>query len=421
MAEASTGQSRNKEKQQSHPVSSVQETTCCVVGAGPAGVILSLLLARRNIPVILLEAHDDFDRDFRGDTLHPSAMEIIDQLGLADRLLKLRHSKIHQASFMTPNGPVILADFRRLKTKFPYIAMLPQAQFLEFMTEEAKRYTSFQIVMGASAQELIKEDGQIRGVRYRRDNEWHEVRAPLTVGADGRSSRMRRLGDFEMIKTSPPMDVLWFRLPREADEPEGVLARFGRGHILIMLDRLDQWQIGYVILKGSYQQIHEAGLEALRQSIALMAPELKDRVERLQDWKQIAVLSVESSRVKRWYKPGLLLIGDAAHVMSPVAGVGINYAIQDAVVAYNVLAEPLRKEHVQVSDLRRVQDKREWPTRLIQAFQAFAQRAVIASALRSNRPLQFPLLLRLLLRVPLLRDLPARLIAFGVRRVRVKD
>jgi len=390
------------------------------VGGGPAGAILSLLLARAKIPVTLLEAHEDFDRDFRGDTIHPSVLEIMYELGLAERLHSLRHSKIHTATFMTPTGPITVADFRRLKTRFPYIMMLPQAEFLEFITEEAKRYENFRLVMGASVQELIKEDGMIRGVRYRAHDGWHEVRATLTVGADGRSSRVRRLAGFELVKTSPPMDVLWFRIERKAYDPEGVLARFGRGHALVMLDRLDQWQIAYVILKGTYQQIHAAGLGELRRSIAEMIPEMALRLDALQDWKQVSVLSVESSRVKQWYLPGLLLIGDAAHVMSPIGGVGINYAIQDAVAAANILSEPLKQHRVELSDLKRVQREREWPTRIIQKIQALAQEQVIAAALRSNQTLRLPFLARLLLKIPFLRNIPARIMAFGFRPVHVK-
>ena len=398
-----------------------QRTTCCIVGGGPGGAVLALLLARKGVPVMLLEAHEDFDRDFRGDTVHPSILEIMDQLGLADRLHQFRHSKIHTARFMTPTGPVTVADFRRLKTRFPYIMTLPQAQFLEFITGEAKRYPNFQLLMGASAQELIEEDGEVRGLRYRDHEGWHEVRALLTVAADGRSSRLRRLAGFTPVKTSPPMDVLWFRWPRRADDGEGILGRFGRGHGLVLLDRLDQWQVGYIILKGSFQQVRAAGLEALRRSITEMAPEYADRAETLQDWDQIAVLSVESSRCPQWSRPGLLLIGDAAHVMSPVGGVGINYAIQDAVVAANVLTDPLLAGQVRPDRLRQVQREREMPTRIIQWIQKQVQQRIIGAALKSNAPLTIPPAIRFLLRLPILRDIPARILAFGVRRVHVKQ
>ena len=396
------------------------ETSCCIVGGGPAGAVLALILARQGIPVVLLEAHEDFERDFRGDTIHPSVLEILDELGLAERLHELRHSKIHTAAFMTPTGALTLADFGRLDTRFPYIMMLPQAHFLEFLTAEAKRYANFQLRMGARVEELIEEGGVVRGVRYETDAGLHEVRAGLTVGADGRSSRVRHLAGMETVKTSPPMDVLWFRLPRREDEPEGVLARVGGGHIAVMLDRVDEWQIAYVILKGSYRQVREAGLDALRASLVSVAPELADRVAHLKEWKQVAMLSVESSRLKQWYRTGLLLIGDAAHVMSPVGGVGINYAIQDATVAANTLAEPLAGGRVELRHLREVQRKRMLPTRLIQAVQSFVQQRIIANALKTDQPLQVPRAARLLLRTPLLRDLPARIIAFGLRRIHVK-
>jgi len=397
------------------------ETTCCIVGGGPAGAMLALLLARKDIPVILLEAHEDFDRDFRGDTVHPSVLEIVDHLGLAERLLKLRHSEIHQFSFMTPGGPLKIADFDRLKTKFPFIAMIPQVHFLEFIMEEAKRYPSFQLRMGARVEELIEEDKVVRGVRYRGRDGLHEVRAPLTVGADGRGSRVRHQTGIESIKTSPPMDVLWFRLPRKTDDTAGAVARFGRSHFVVMLDRLDQWQVACLILKGSYQQLRAAGLDALKKSFSEIAPEYADRTEHLKDWKQVAILSVESSRLKRWYLPGLLLIGDAAHVMSPVGGVGINYAIQDAVVAANVLTEPLKEGKLETSDLLKIQKEREWPTRVIQWLQTQIQKRVITTALNANQMFQLPLFIRILLKIPYLRDLPTRVIAFGVRRVNVKD
>ncbi|HEX8635202.1 MAG TPA: FAD-dependent oxidoreductase [Pyrinomonadaceae bacterium] len=396
------------------------ETACCIVGGGPAGATLALILARQRIPVVLLEAHEDFERDFRGDTIHPSGLEILDELGLAARLHELRHSKIRNAAFMTPAGTLTLADFGRLDTRFPYIMMLPQAHFLQFLTDEAKRYPNFQLRMGARVEELIAEDGAVRGVRYETDAGVHEVRAHLTIAADGRNSRVRHLTGMEARKTSPPMDVLWFRLPRREDEPEGVLARVGGGHIAVMLDRLDEWQIAYVILKGSYRQVREAGLDALRASLVAVAPELADRVAHLKEWKQVAMLSVESSRLEKWYQPGLLLIGDAAHVMSPVGGVGINYAIQDAVVAANTLAAPLAANSVELRHLREVQRQRALPTRFIQALQSLVQRRIIANALLTNQPLQVPLVARLFLRTPLLRDLPARLIAFGLRRIHVK-
>ncbi|GET42918.1 monooxygenase, FAD-binding protein [Microseira wollei NIES-4236] len=399
-----------------HDIIDVAETTCCIVGGGPAGVVLSLLLARQGIPVMLLETHKDFDRDFRGDTIHPSTMEIMDQLGLAERLLQLPHAKMRHITVKTPNGSIQFADFSRLKTRYQYITMMPQAKFLEFIAQEAKRYPNFQLVLGANVQELIEENGVIRGVLYRGHGGWHEIRAHLTVGADGRHSKLRQLASFQPIETSPPMDVLWFRLPRKPEDGEGGMGRFGRGRIVAMLNRGDEWQIAYVIAKGGYQQLRAAGLEVLRKSVVEIVPELSERVEQLQDWSQVAFLSVESSRLPRWYRPGLLLIGDAAHVMSPVGGVGINYAVQDAVVAANILSEPLKRGGLHLWDLAEVQRQREWPTRIIQAFQSLVQQQLLARALDPNQSLTPPTFLRL----PILRDLPARIIGLGICPVRVQ-
>jgi 2-polyprenyl-6-methoxyphenol hydroxylase-like FAD-dependent oxidoreductase len=390
------------------------------VGGGPAGVILAMLLARKGVAVTLLEAHDDFNRDFRGDTIHPSVLELLDEIGLAEPLHKLPHAKIHTASLMTPQGPVVLADFRRLRTRFPYIMMLPQKDFLAFVAGEAGRLPSFRLLMGARVEGLIEEGGVVRGVVYEDDAGKTELRAALTVGADGRGSRLRHLGGFEQVKTSPPMDILWFRVPREAEDPDGGLAYFGGGHMLVMLNRGEQWQCANVILKGASAQARAAGIETLRRDLAEVAPLYAERFEHLRDWKQISMLSVESSRVKQWFKPGLLLVGDAAHVMSPVGGVGINYAIMDAAEAANVLAEPLKKGTLDARQLRDVQRRREWPTRLIQALQTRIQGRIIAAALDPRNTFSIPLVLRLMLRVPVIRNLPARFIGFGFKRVHVE-
>ncbi|MGH8899522.1 MAG: FAD-dependent oxidoreductase [Egibacteraceae bacterium] len=396
--------------------SQVQRTRCCIVGAGPGGAVLALLLARAGVPVTLLEAHDDFEREFRGDSIHPGTMELMEQLGLADRLLELPHTTISQLVVGSDSQSVTVADLRRLKTRYPFITLLPQARFLEVVTAEAQREPSFRLVMGAHVQELIEEGGVVRGVRYRAHGGWHEVRALLVVGADGRSSMVRRLAGMQPRTTSPPMDVLWFRLPRRPDDPEQGLGRFTGGQIFGMLNREEYWQVAYVFPKGHYQQLRAAGLDAFRRSVGAGLPLLADRVEHLQDWRQISLLSVESSRLDRWYRPGLLLIGDAAHVMSPVGGVGINYAIQDAVVAADVLREPLQSGRMRLRDLHEVQRRREWPTRVIQAFQALVQRRMVQAGLDPDTPFTVPRGFRTLLRVPVLRDLPARLIAFGVRR-----
>jgi 2-polyprenyl-6-methoxyphenol hydroxylase-like FAD-dependent oxidoreductase len=399
------------------PVRAVEETDCCVVGGGPAGVMLALLLARRGVRVTLLEAHKDFDRDFRGNTINPSALEILARLGLARDVLGLSHTKVRRFTLQAGERREAFADFSRLRTPYPYVLMLPQARLLEFVVAEARRYPNFRVVMGARVKELVTEGDSIRGVRYRGKDGPREVRAQLTVGTDGRFSRLRKLAGLGADATtgSSPMDVFWFNLPRQERDPEGAGAvfRFGRGSLLVLMDHSDYWQIGYLIPKGYYPRLKEKGISALRDSVATLAPELTDRVAGLRDWGQGSLLSVELDLLRCWYRPGLLLLGDAAHVVSPVGGVGINLAIQDAVVAANVLAGPLGKGKVRVRHLRAVQRRREWAVRLIQGAQELVQRHVVADALHADEPFELSRLLRLLLRTPVLRDVPARLIAYG--------
>lgn len=399
-----------------------EETTCCIVGGGPAGVILALLLARQGIEVTLLEEHGDFARDFRGDTVHPSTMEVLAQIGLAEQVLRLKHTEASKMELYTPQGLMGAISFAGLKTRYPYIALIPQVHFLECITEAARSYPTFHLLMGARAEKLIEEDGYVHGVHYRAQDGWHELRAVLTVGADGRFSRMRKLAGFEAVTSSPPMDVLWFRLPRLEGDPDesGGKLDLGQRHLLVRLDRGDEWQIGYTIPKGGYQAIKAAGLEQLRADISQLLPAFTERLQTLTEWKQIAVLSVESSRLKRWYRPGLLLIGDAAHVMTPVAGVGINYAIQDAVASANILTDYLKQGKVPTSALARVQRRRELPTRIIQGFQRFLQKQLIDRTFTDDKELKLSFLWRTVLRIPLLRGIPARFIAFGPLRERVE-
>ncbi|MBX5458831.1 MAG: FAD-dependent oxidoreductase [Thermogemmatispora sp.] len=398
-----------------------QEVACCIVGGGPAGLMLGLLLARQGISVRVLEAHGDFDRDFRGDTVHPSVLEIIDQLGLSEGLLALSHSRVQQFSLQTDEGLLELTDFRLLPTRYPYMMLVPQVDFLSFLAREAQRWPAFQLEMGARVEELLEEEGRIVGVRYRTREGWREVRALLTVAADGRFSRVRQLAGLQPVKTSPPVDVLWFRLPRQPEDQLGSGGRSLRGRTVVVLERGSYYQIGYLIPKGGYQRLHQAGLAALRQELAsFFPPELAARLETLQEWKQIAVLTVESSYLKRWYRPGLLLIGDAAHVMSPVAGVGINYAIEDAVVAANILSGPLKRGVVSCDDLARVQRARLWPTRLMQRVQEQLQkRVLVPGLLKEEKPFHLPAWFRWLLRRRLVRLLLAHFIGLGIPRVRV--
>jgi len=381
--------------------------------------MLALLLARQGVEVTLLEAHRDFERDFRGDTLHASAMETLDKIGLADRLLKLRHAKVRHFTLPAKGGAFTFDLFARLRTRFPYIVVMAQSRFLEFITKEAKRYPNFRLVMGARVEELLEEDGVVRGVRYQGRDGWHEVHATLTVGADGRFSKVRKLAEFEPIKASSPIDVLWFRLSRREGDPKGAMAaRVGSGLFMVFIDRFDYWQVGCTIVKGGYKEVRAAGLDRLRRSLARVAPEWADRFDELEDCKQIPVLSVEISRLKRWHKPGLLLIGDAAHVMSPMGGVGINYAIQDAVVASNVLGKKLATgTPIQERDLAEVQRRRELPIRVIQTFQSLGQRGVARGVLRSEgeRAFAVPRLVLLLLKSPRLLAIPARFLSFGLR------
>jgi 2-polyprenyl-6-methoxyphenol hydroxylase-like FAD-dependent oxidoreductase len=403
---------------------SVSETQCCVVGGGPGGTMLALLLARAGVPVTLLEMHKDFDREFRGDTIHPSTMEILDQIGLAGKVLELPNTKVSGPTLQFANGSITPFHFGRLKTRFPYILLVAQSRFLEFITREAARYPGFRLVTHANANQLVEENGVVRGVRYAAPDGVHQVRADLTVGADGRFSQIRRLAGFEPIKTSPPMDVLWFRLPKLPGEPElssGLLGGIGRGRIFVLLERNDYWQGGFVFPKGHYQNLRAKGVEAIREQIRELVPQFAKHVEALTDWHQFTLLSVESSRCPLWHKPGLLVIGDAAHVMSPVGGVGINYAIQDAVVAANVLTGPLKTGTVMDADLAEVQRQREWPTRVIQSFQSLMQKNLIARVLQSQEDRKIPWQLRWIMATPVLRDLPPRMIAFGPKRVRLED
>ena len=380
--------------------------------------MLGLLLARAGREVVVLEKHADFLRDFRGDTIHPSTLEILDELGLAERLLRLPHSRVTQLAAEGPDGPLFSLTLERLPTRFPFIALIPQWDFLDFVTAEAGRYRGFHLTMNATVESLLEEDGVVRGVRWRGGAGLHTVRASLTVGADGRGSLTR--AGLPLVETSPPMDVLWFRLPRRPDEPESVALRLGAGKLLALINRREYWQIAYVIPKGAAESVRAGGVAALRAAVAELAPSLADRTAQLTDWdQQVKLLTVRADRLRRWHRPGYLAIGDAAHAMSPIGGVGINVAIQDAVMAANLLWKPLRKGAPSPRVLAEVERRRRFPVRLTQRAQGLMQEHLIQPALAGATP-SLPLLMRAALRVPVLRDLFPRLIALGVRRPHVK-
>jgi 2-polyprenyl-6-methoxyphenol hydroxylase-like FAD-dependent oxidoreductase len=396
------------------------QTGCIVVGGGPAGVLLSLLLARKGVEVTLLEMHRDFDRDFRGDTVHMSTLEVLDQIGLAEPLHEIPHAKMHRMEINAGGRTVVVADFTRLRTKYPYIMMMPQSDFLEFLCKRAEQYPSFHRVMGAQVIDLIRDGDQIVGVRYRRDGEEQELRAPLTVASDGRFSRIRALAEVEADEQTPPMDAAWFRVSRRDDEGlEGGAFYAGSGRLLVMLVRPDEWQIAYVFPKGDFQSLREQGIDQFRASIAELVPWLGDRVDEIESFHEVHLLKVGSDRLQTWHQPGLLFIGDAAHVMSPVGGIGINYAIGDAVEAANVLTEPLLRGEVGGDALAEVQRRRERPTRMAQRMQGVMQDNIVLRAIR-EQDFDLPAPMRFVLATPFLRDIPARIIARGFSRLRLQ-
>jgi 2-polyprenyl-6-methoxyphenol hydroxylase-like FAD-dependent oxidoreductase len=348
-------------------------------------------------------------------------MNILDQIGLAARLLEtVPHTKVRRVVAPVPGRPLGI-DFSRLGGRFPFMTLMRQAEFLEFLAAEARRYPAFELVMGANVRELVEEDGVVRGVRFQSADGWHEVRSLLSVGADGRFSRMRQLSRLPApIKTSPPIDVLWFRLSKRPGDPEGVMGGFRMGRGLIMLERTDHWQLGHVMPKGSYQQLHAAGIEAFRQTIAGIMPWLAGRVDELVDWKQCSLLAVESDRMPRWYRSGLLLIGDAAHIMSPVGGNGINYAVQDAAAAANILSGPLEAGRLSLRDLAAVQRRREWPTRITQAIVTQIQDRVLGPALSRGTTVPLPPGAVTLMRLPLLQRIPLLWIGYGIWPVHLR-
>ena len=378
----------------------VVSTTCCIVGGGPAGMMLGYLLARSGIQVTVLEKHNDFFRDFRGDTVHPSTLEVLHELGLLTDFLKLPHQEVTSAGIVIGGSSFRVADFRHVPARCKFVALMPQWDFLNFLSERAKALPSFELLMQHEALDLIREDGRIAGVLARvADGRAVQIRADLVVGCDGRHSVTRRASQLELLEFGVPIDVLWFRISRKPDDPAQVLGNANYGKALILIDRSGYFQAGLIIPKGSFEEIKRRGIEQFRSEILQIAPYLDGRVNELRDWDQVKVLTVRINRLRKWYCAGLLCIGDAAHAMSPAGGVGINLAIQDAVATSNLLTPYLRDGCTSETALAAVQRRRELPTRVIQAVQVGLHRG-FARIFSCPGPLKAPWQLKAALHVP---------------------
>jgi 2-polyprenyl-6-methoxyphenol hydroxylase-like FAD-dependent oxidoreductase len=390
-------------------------TRCCIAGGGPAGMMLGFLLARAGIDVVVLEKHGDFLRDFRGDTVHPSTMQVLHELGLLDGFLARPHSEVRTLAAKIGEELIQIADFSHLPTQAKFVAFMPQWDFLDFLADQAKRFPTFRLLMETDAIDLIREGDAVVGVTARGPDGALDIRAELVVACDGRHSTLRDAAGLQVIDRGAPMDVLWLRLSKHASDPAQILGHIDAGRIFIMLDRNDYWQCAFVIPKGGVDEVHARGLEAFRAEIARLEPFLRDRVQELTSWDDVKLLSVAVNRLDSWYRPGLLFIGDAAHAMSPVGGVGINLAIQDAVAAANVLVPRMTQRAATVEDLRAVQRRREWPTRMTQRMQVLVQNRVISNVLRNTATPKPPLIVRMFGQIPALQRLPARIIGMGFR------
>ncbi|MBW7974960.1 FAD-dependent oxidoreductase [Bradyrhizobium sp. BR 10289] len=401
---------------------STTKVRCCIVGGGPAGMMLGYLLGRAGIDVVVLEKHADFFRDFRGDTVHPSTLQMMDELGLIDDFLKLPHQRLQTMDGLFGGTKVRIADLRRLHTKYPFIAFMPQWDFLNFLREAGQRLSSLKVMMNTEAVDLIRRGETIGGVRAKTPDGIVDIEADLTVACDGRHSLVRERAGLAVEEIGAPMDVLWFRVGRKADETENLFARIDPGKMMVTFDRGDYWQCAYVIAKGQYDAVKARGLPALLDDVVRMAPVLRSGIGDVRSFDDVKLLTVAINRLKRWTRPGLLCIGDASHAMSPVGGVGVNLAVQDAVATANLLADKLQRGCPAEDELDAVRRRREFPVKMTQAMQVVVQNNIISGALRGgNRPLKVPLVVRLISALPWLQGIPARLLALGVRPEHVQS
>jgi 2-polyprenyl-6-methoxyphenol hydroxylase-like FAD-dependent oxidoreductase len=390
-------------------------TRCCIAGGGPAGMMLGFLLARAGIDVVVLEKHKDFFRDFRGDTIHPSTLELMHELGLLDEFLQVPHQEVSRLTFQVGAEHIPIVDFRHLPTRCKFVALMPQWDFLDFVARQGKRYPHFNLRMETEATSLIVQGDRVIGLRARTPAGDFEIRAALVVGCDGRHSTVRQSAELEVEDVGAPIDVLWFRLSRKAGDTEETGGHMEAGRMMVRLNRGDYWQCAYVIPKGGIEAVKREGVAAFRDSVSELEPFLKDRVGELKSFDDVKLLTVAIDRLRQWHRPGLLCIGDAAHAMSPVGGVGVNLAVQDAVAAANILAEPLRSGAVTTEHLAAVQRRRAFPMRVIQRVQVIVQNRLLSPALASDQRPKPPLAMQLIKWLPILRRIPARIVGLGVR------
>ena len=396
------------------------KTDCVIAGGGPAGMLMGFLLARAGVDVVVLEKHADFLRDFRGDTIHPSTLEVMHELGLLEEFLRRPHDELHEVEIRVGDEQAKLADFRHVPTHCKFLMIMPQWDFLDFLADHARRLPNFHLVMQAEARMLLSGDGRVTGLVARTPEGDLEVHAALVVGADGRHSTIRAQAGLQPDDFGAPMDVLWLRVSRRPEDPPDLFGQIDAGRMLVMIARGDYWQCALLIPKGGFGAVRGRGMAALHDSMRALSPWLGERVRELVDWDQVKLLAVTVDRLREWAKPGLLCIGDAAHAMSPIGGVGINLAVQDAVAAARLLARPLREHAVDLAALQRVQRRREWPVRVVQRMQITMQDRLIAPVLAASGPVRMPAFLRLFGRFALLRRIPAWFIGVGVRPEHVR-